>query len=307
MSKFEKIIKEKSNISINLNMKKKFFIVLLLSTNSIFAQNKKEQITGLTFQLDSLQNVLTNTSNELFVKTQSETRLIAEVEKLHSEKITLETEIEIVKKNNAEVNSNLKKDIDEKEKQISQLLVDMHKLKVELNKSIEDIQNKNDIIELTNLVNEMYKWHCDNEMDEFSLLGYDSGYILGIDWKNHEQVVNKLKSANFFTEAFISNLNSIATNKDLSIKKTKKEDRKVEGVPIWEEDYDIWTYGTDTDCGGKILNDLTIKNNLATFSWFVDVVEDEKGAETIWNYYMRAKKVAGQWKIDYMEGFDFSY
>ena len=101
-------------------MKKNILIVLLLSANICFAQNKKEQIEQLTFQVDSLKNELQVVLNDLLVKTKSESTLKDDVMKLNSEKLGLIEDIKLLKNaytdSLSQLNSQLVESLSEKKR-----------------------------------------------------------------------------------------------------------------------------------------------------------------------------------------------
>jgi hypothetical protein len=287
-------------------MKKNILIVLLLSASICFAQNKKEQIEQLTFQVDSLKKELKILSENLSIKTQNEKDLMIEVDKVKRGTIVLEDEMENLKKNNFEINAKIKKELEEKQNEISNLLVADKKSKDELNKIALDLQLANDIVELTNLLNLIYSWHCFNPLGEFQgghLLENKDLYI-GVDWKAIEALAKEYKATDFFTDDFISNINKIALNIDLDLKKSSPIERKVDGISKWQADYDIWSYTQDTDCGSKIVNNLLIENNNASFYWIIMKELDENNKEKIYKYNVTAKKIGENWKINSLEGFD---
>ena len=166
---------------------------------------------------------------------------------------------------------------------------------------------KDDSIQLTVLVRQVYKWHMTNRLIDFpyKYKGPSDSIFVGIDWETYNKNLENFKKTNFFTDQFISAHNHIALSIDSSIKKVDIKWRNInDGIPIWDNDADYW-------CGCQdypdnfwdmlTLTDIKIENNIASFYWTWDNIPNFDSHK----FKMTAKKIGNRWKIDSLEGFKY--
>ncbi|VXB64131.1 conserved hypothetical protein [Flavobacterium sp. 9AF] len=168
---------------------------------------------------------------------------------------------------------------------------------------ITENTNQKDSIELSTLVKNVYKFHLEENLDDFP---YEYGNALdtiftGINWDTYNENITKLKKINYFTNTFFISHQNIANTIDTSIKKADIKWRNINnGIPLWSTGADDW-------CGCQdypddywnllMIDDLKISDNFASFCWTWDRERSHK-------YKMTAKKVDNKWFIDSMEGFN---
>ena len=168
-------------------------------------------------------------------------------------------------------------------------------------------QSTNDSIQLTSLVRQVYQWHMTMRLNDFPYKyeKQSDSIFTGIDWDNYNKNIETFKKTKFFTDEFLSNHRTIASNIDSSMKKADIKWRNInDGIPLWDTDADDW-------CGCQdypdnyweflILDSLKIENNLASFYWTWDIKQRADSHK----YKMTAKKVDDKWMINSMEGFKY--
>lgn len=162
---------------------------------------------------------------------------------------------------------------------------------------------KDDSIALTQLIRQAYAWK-DNS---FNTGGYfipakanpaDSTYT-GMDKQENSVYLKKLVASNYFSEEFTSNYQRIVHYMDTSLRN---------GAAVWSDgelppfnlDADLWCncqdFPSDSYYDRMTISDLNTDGNKASFKWTIP-----EG----YAYAARAGKVNGQWKIDWLIGFDF--
>ena len=154
---------------------------------------------------------------------------------------------------------------------------------------------------LQKLVRRLYEWHetksSHNDFDPIAD-NQDSTYI-GLDLKKHEQRLTELKQTGFFANQFLDNYNKIAItiNKGL---KSKTIEWQVGDLPPFGNDANPWCNCQDNPDNywqTMTINKIAIDNYTATFTWtWGDNFE----------YKVKAIKQNDNWKITYLQGFDFN-
>ncbi len=163
-----------------------------------------------------------------------------------------------------------------------------------------------DSIELTKLVRQYLNWSETNydkrKAGDFwptTAKPTDTLYN-GIDWDMQGQNMKAIEESNYFTIGFLENYQKLSLHIDSALKSGKI----------------IWHVGDMPDFGPSsgeanawcncqdhptnylekvIITSLEFRNNNVSFSW-------------TWRnnflYHVKAKKINGEWKIDYLQGFD---
>jgi hypothetical protein len=167
----------------------------------------------------------------------------------------------------------------------------------------KDSTTAEDSIALTALVKNIYQWHERSlkETRDFDVKKEHPADTLfkGIDWVNHNNILNKLRKTGFFAAEFLENYQNIALQIDKALKS---------GTTIWPVnelptiagyEADPWFSAQDFPENNywerMILKNIQWNKDLASFLWSVD---DQ------FNNTMKAKKENGTWKISYMQGFN---
>jgi hypothetical protein len=145
----------------------------------------------------------------------------------------------------------------------------------------------------------MYAWHetksSQNDFDPITD-SRDSLYI-GINLVNHNQRIKELIKADFFSQKFIDDYNTIALSIDKGLKDNALE-WFVGDMPPYTNDANPWCNCHDNP--EKYWETITLKNvvldkNTASFEWTWG--DDFK-------YKVKATRESNMWKISYLEGFD---
>jgi hypothetical protein len=122
----------------------------------------------------------------------------------------------------------------------------------------------------------------------------------GIDWTVQKQNVKVLEKSKLFTEGFVQNYEKIAAHIDTGLKS---------GKMTWHAG-DMPEFGPgggeanpwcncqdhpDNYLDKVAISDLQVKNDKADFNW----TWGDNGL-----YHVKARKVDGRWRVDYLQGFD---
>lgn len=166
------------------------------------------------------------------------------------------------------------------------------------------IARKDDSIKITALVTALYKWH---ETAEIKPNGFvptkknpDDTLNTGMDLKTTEIAIVNLRRLGFFAEDFLNDYKNIAVRMDKELRDGSSLWPDGE-LPTFQDDVDEWCNCQDypDNYWEKLtLTDLKFNNDEADFKW-------------TWGdnffYKAKAKKIAGIWKISYLEGFDMNW
>lgn len=154
--------------------------------------------------------------------------------------------------------------------------------------------------QLQQLVRRLYEWNeTKSSKKDFDVLAdtSDSLYV-GLDLKQHTARLAELKEIAIFSDEFIDNYNKIALSIDKGLKK-KEITYFVGELPPYGGESDPWCNCQDSPANywKKIsLHQIKIVNSRANFYW-------SWGDDFM--YKVEATKLGGQWRITYLEGFDF--
>lgn len=159
--------------------------------------------------------------------------------------------------------------------------------------------------QIKNLVKSAYKWYDANSSEsDFEPIPNEADSIyVGIDLKKHQTRLENLKKSGFFAEEFLNNYNKIAETLDKKLK-SKEFEWLVGELPRFGNDASPWCncqdYISENPWDNIILNFTNSDASNAEFSW----TWNNETAKTF-TYKMKAQKVDNQWKISYLEGFNF--
>jgi len=163
-------------------------------------------------------------------------------------------------------------------------------------------EKKNDSIELTKLLRQVYEWHETQFLDDFpyKYAEKQDSIFIGIDWDKYQDNIQLFKQTNFFSNDFLKTHKEIAKTIDTSIKKSDIAWRNSnDGISFWETGADNWCGCQDYP--EKYWNTLTIDS----------LTVNQESADFVWNwdkkyahsYKVKAKKEDGRWKIKSLDGF----
>lgn len=159
--------------------------------------------------------------------------------------------------------------------------------------------------QIKNLVKATYKWYDANSSEgDFEPIANEADSIyVGIDLKKHQSRLETLRKSGYFAEEFLNNYNKIAVTLDKKLK-SKEFEWFVGEMPPFGNDASPWCncqdYISENPWDAIELNFLNNDGSNAEFSW----TWNQSTAKTF-TYKMKAQKVDNQWKISYLEGFDF--
>jgi hypothetical protein len=154
--------------------------------------------------------------------------------------------------------------------------------------------------QIQNLIRQVYKWHETQKPSNNDMItdSKDSIY-LGFNLDQLKLDIEELKATNFFSNEFIDNYNKIYTTLDKKLK-NKEFEWLVGDLPPFGNDVNPWCNCQDNP--DNYWQTMTIKkiefnSNNATFTWtWGDNFE----------YKAKAVKQNDNWKISYLQGFDFN-
>lgn len=163
------------------------------------------------------------------------------------------------------------------------------------------IYTENDSIALLELTKKLYTWEQQKSSGkDFSPLkdkSTDSIYS-GIDLSIHKTRLKELINTNLFTNEFIANYNKIALKIESEFKNGALE-WNIGDLPPFGSGANPWCNCQDSpnDFLDKIwIMHLSIENNKAFYNW-------SWGDGVVYN--IKAVKENNEWKISYLEGFDY--
>lgn len=157
----------------------------------------------------------------------------------------------------------------------------------------------NDKEKIQNLIRQVYEWHEKQIPSNNDMLSdeKDSIYI-GFNLDQLKQDIENLKETNFFSNEFLDNYYRIYTTLDKKLR-NKEIQWLVGDLPPFGNDTNPWCNCQDNPYNYwqiLVLKKLNIKNNMATFAWTWG---------NNFEYKARAVKENNNWKIAYLQGFDF--
>jgi hypothetical protein len=165
------------------------------------------------------------------------------------------------------------------------------------------VDRKDDSVKITALVRSLYKWHeTAPRPDGFVPLKKNPVDTLNtsMDLAANNKAIKELKETGLFADDFLTDYRNIAVRMDKELRDGSSLWPDGE-MPTFNDDVDEWCNCQDNpdNYWEKLtLVDLKFNNDEADFKW-------------TWGnnffYHTKAKKVAGIWKISYLEGFDMKW
>lgn len=157
-----------------------------------------------------------------------------------------------------------------------------------------------DTTSLQQLVRRLYEWHetKSTQIDFEPVADANNEKYIGINADQQSRRLTELKQTGLFSEEFFDNYTHIANALDSALK-NKEMEWLVGDIPPFGNDLNPWCNCQDNP--DNYWKTLTIH----------DVVINQDNAEFIWTwgedfeYYVRAIRQGGDWKIAYLEGFNF--
>lgn len=162
----------------------------------------------------------------------------------------------------------------------------------------------NDKQQLESLLRKTYQWiETKSSKTDFDVVENKKGdRYIDLNLKAHTKRLEELKKTNFFAQEFLDNYNKIGLKIGDNLK-TKKMEYLVGDLPPYGNDANMWCDCQDSpeDYWKTMkINVVEIKNNKATLNWTWTEWKDKS------KYKVRAIKENGNWKIAYLEGFDYN-
>jgi hypothetical protein len=183
--------------------------------------------------------------------------------------------------------------------------------------SENDSNTVDDKEQIQGLIRRMLNWSSEHPIELLPVLtdSKDSSCI-GFDFYKHKLNLDQLKKTNLFSEEFIENYNQIIQTLDRKIKSKEFDKWYPYGeLPTFAfaNDVDPWCLCQDIPYDKPNPWDLVevtpinlnkIKGELFWKWGKLELKEDVGWKE--FSYKFRVLKEKGQWKIEYLEGFDFN-
>lgn len=122
----------------------------------------------------------------------------------------------------------------------------------------------------------------------------------GIDWDIHRQNMKAIEESNLFSKGFLENYQMIASHIDSALKS---------GKIIWHVG-DMPDFGPSSGEANAWCNCQDYPNNYFEKVTITDLDVSKDNASYNWTwrnnflYHVKARKIDGHWKIDYLQGFD---
>lgn len=169
----------------------------------------------------------------------------------------------------------------------------------------------NDLEEIRKLIREVYKWQDTQSPTSNSMIADDNDSIyIGFDIEQLNTDIEKLKSTNLFSEAFIDNYNRIFITLDEKLRNNEFE-WFVGYLPPFGNDANPWCncqdvpYDSPSPWEMLEIELINLDSTQGEFLWKWGKLElnDGEGWKDF-TYIFRTVKENNTWKISYLEGFD---
>ena len=159
-------------------------------------------------------------------------------------------------------------------------------------------------IKIKTLIKKVFKWtDSKNSISVFPVLTDSKDYyVIGLDHDLHKKDLETLRKSNLFSLEFINNYNKIVLTLDKNLKNGKYEQWLVGELPpfYFANDYNPWCY-SQGDCSGESFDLEIIKLDNKE-----GVIKYKRENNSSWNdFIFKVKKENENWKISYLEGFDY--
>jgi hypothetical protein len=153
--------------------------------------------------------------------------------------------------------------------------------------------------QIQNLIRQVYKWHESRKPSNNDMITDSKGSIyIGFNLDQLKLDIEELKTTNFFSTEFIDNYYKIFTTLDKKIR-NKEIEWLVGDLPPFGDNVNPWCNCQDNPdkyWQTMTIDKITFESNVANFTW-------------TWgdNFQYKAKaiKLNDNWKISYLEGFNF--
>lgn len=161
----------------------------------------------------------------------------------------------------------------------------------------ERVNNEgNDSLKIVRLLKDVYQWHNDHQnLPDYEIIVKDS-FQTGIDTLALQNSIHRLEKTNFFSSGFITNYRRIG----VAVNNKLKNGKYYNEINFPFQDSDPWNYFQEDrgDYWNKFrLADFSLNADSASFGWYLDSPDNA--------YVVKVRKEKGDWKILYLEGFDY--
>ena len=190
--------------------------------------------------------------------------------------------------------------------------------------AIEEVQTENlqvneevskDETEILNLIRQVLKWgNSKGSINFWKLVADETDTIcIGLDMKDYEKNLDKLKKTDFFSKEFIKNYNKIIFTINKKLQNKEYGEWTMDGLPPFNfasdvnawcscqeypyDDPNVWNVDIKVIC-------LNNENGELEYTWGKSIIDEN----TFWGdfkYKFKVVKENNKWKISYMEGFDY--
>jgi len=171
---------------------------------------------------------------------------------------------------------------------------------ININKDKEEIQT---------LIRQMLKWADTKGAIQLLPALIKDSICVGFDFDKEKRNLEILKNAGFFADEFIDNYDHIIHTLDKKIKNNALEKWNVYELPTFNfaNDVDPWCSCQDNFSWDKVEVEIVkIDNDKGELKWNWGKLDP--GTDQSWkdsSTPFRVVKVAGKWKISYLQGFDY--
>jgi hypothetical protein len=166
-----------------------------------------------------------------------------------------------------------------------------------------------DKADIQNLVRQMLKWaDAKKGIDLLPVLVKDS-ICTGFDMAKEKQTLAQLRRSGFFADEFINNYDHIIRTLDHKIRNKEFEPWNVGDLPTFNFDNDVdpWCDCPDNLSWDKVeVEVVNLGADKGELKW--NWGKPDAGTDPSWKdffYKFRVVKVDNQWKISYLQGFDY--
>lgn len=180
-----------------------------------------------------------------------------------------------------------------------------------LEKEQPEYQNEEfDLIQ--ELIRDMYKWHETPLPTSIEMITDDAGSsYIGFNLDELQLTIDQLKASNLFSNNFIDNYTKIHLIIDEKLK-NKEVEWLVGYLPPFGNGANPWCncqdipYDDPSPWSLIQIDIINLNNKTGTLSWKWGRIEPNSGLGwEEFKYKFKVVKVNQEWKIDYLEGFDF--
>ncbi|MFL5739279.1 MAG: hypothetical protein ACJ75B_03610 [Flavisolibacter sp.] len=162
---------------------------------------------------------------------------------------------------------------------------------------------KNDSLELVKLLQDVYKWHDQNQREllDFDVVIKDS-FQTGLNYKLFKRTFDAIKKSGYFSVSFLNNYKKIGEY--INDKLANANPKYSNEINFACQEADPWTnFQDDAPDFWNKLKIVDFKSSLdqASLQWQTQI-EDWSSEK----YAVKFVKENGKWKVSYMDGFDMN-